>query len=123
MPSYCKLCQMLNDPKQPPKVWNTIDKWWSVTGGHCKPKGSFPFSKIRSLAEETLINDLIIFLLMTLAVLIIFRMQVSFRFGRLLFRFAIPVFVLFTISMTCRASLLIPWDIHLLYTKFHHFLW
>ena len=89
MPSYCKLCQMLNDPMQPPKVWNNIDKWWSVTGGHCKPKGSFPLSKIRSLAEETLINDLIIFLLMTLAVLIIFRMQVSFRFGRLLFRFAI----------------------------------
>ena len=122
MPSYCKLCQMLNDPEEPTKVWDNINEWWSMTGGHCKPKGSFPWSKSRSLVEDRLINDFIIFamsLLISLVIVILIasRLKVRFCYGKLLF--TIPIFGLFFISVLCRASLEIPWNAHLVYTRFH----
>ena len=49
--AYCKLCQMLNDGEQAPRVRDHLSKWW-VTGGHCKAKGSFPWSKYKPVVEH-----------------------------------------------------------------------
>ena len=49
--AYCKLCQMLNDGEQPPWVRDHLSKWW-VTGGHCKAKGTFPWSKYKPVVEH-----------------------------------------------------------------------
>ena len=46
-PSYCRLCEMLNNPDRPPKVYDNVNKWWT-TDGHCRLKGSYPWSKYRS---------------------------------------------------------------------------
>ena len=125
MPSYCKLCQMLNDPEEPPKVWSNVDEWMSKTGGHCKPKGSFPWSKFLSLAEDRLLNDLYIILIMTLFVLLTFKLR-SKRYCRsvkLLIIFAVTVYVLFLyISIPRAFQQLVPWDAHFLFTKCG-FLW
>ena len=29
LPSWCKLCRKLNNPKEPEKVYEHIDTWWS----------------------------------------------------------------------------------------------
>ena len=125
-PSYCKLCQMLNDPEQPPKVWNNLGEWWSMTGGHCKPKGSYPWSRYRSLVEERLINEFFIFTMVLLICPLVFfilfaRLRVRLGLGKLLFT-VVPIISIFLISLICRATLEIPWDSHLIYTRFH-FLW
>ena len=125
MPSYCKLCQMLNDPKEPPKIWSNVDEWMSKTGGHCKPKGSFPWSKFLSSAEDRLLNDLYIILIMTLFILLTFKLR-SKRYCRsvkLLIIFAVTVYVLFLyISIPRAFQQLVPWDAHFLFTKCG-FLW
>ena len=48
--AFCKLCQMLNDAEQVPKVRDNLDEWWS-TGAQCKPKGSHPWSRYRPVVE------------------------------------------------------------------------
>ena len=45
-PSYCRLCQMLNDKNQPPQVRDHLNDWWS-SKANCKSKGSFTWSKYR----------------------------------------------------------------------------
>ena len=48
--AFCRLCQMLNDAEQIPKVHNNFGKWW-VTDAQCKPKFSLPWSKYKPLKE------------------------------------------------------------------------
>ena len=44
-PEYCKLCQMLHEgDKELPKVVEDLEDWW-VAGGHCKSKGTLPWSQ------------------------------------------------------------------------------
>ena len=45
--AFCQLCKMLNDPKEPVKVRDHLNAWWKI-GGHCKRKGSYPWSNYRS---------------------------------------------------------------------------
>ena len=56
-PSYCKLCEMLNNPEQPPKIQKDLTSWW-LTG--CTAKGLQPWSKYRGLIEERFSNDIIL---------------------------------------------------------------
>ena len=51
-PAFCQLCKMLNDPEEPVKVGDHLNAWWK-TGGHCKLKGSHPWSKFRSGSRFT----------------------------------------------------------------------
>ena len=44
--SWCRLCQMLNDPQQQNKVYNNFGKWWSEDS-HCRSKGQHPWSKYK----------------------------------------------------------------------------
>ena len=125
LPTYCKLCQMLNDPNQPQKIWHNLSEWWSMRGEHCKPKGSFPWSKYSSLAEGRLMDDVYIFamlLIITLVLFILLSKSKGLKCGILLLRIAFMIFVVFFLSMIFTASLEIPWNPHLIYTKFH-FLW
>ena len=48
--SYCRLCELLNDPDRPQKVWDNLNKWWS-TRGHCRKKGSYQWSKYRDVIQ------------------------------------------------------------------------
>ena len=46
-PAYCMLCKMLHqegEKKVPPKVVQDLEDWW-VRGGHCKSKGTLPWSR------------------------------------------------------------------------------
>ena len=40
--AYCDLCQKLNDPTTPPKVYSDMHDWW-VRGSHCKKLKSSKF--------------------------------------------------------------------------------
>ena len=57
-PSYCKLCEMLNNPEQPPKIQDDLTSWW-LTG--CTAKELQPWSKYQALLEERFISDIKLF--------------------------------------------------------------
>ena len=40
--AYCDLCAKLNNPNEPPKVYEDMFKWW-VTDSHCKKLKSSAF--------------------------------------------------------------------------------
>lgn len=128
-PSFCKLCEMLNDPEQPPKVVD-LSTWW-LKGAHCTPKGAHPWSGYKSIVEERLISEITLF--SSLLVLIIAGILILSKVERhhstviwklkifiktnwqtiKLFKFNLIIFgclVLFVIL--CRATLGIPWDSH-----------
>ena len=44
--AFCRLCQMLNDAEQIPKVHDNFGKWW-VTEARCKPKFSHPWARYK----------------------------------------------------------------------------
>ena len=128
-PSYCRLCEMLNDPKEPPKVAD-MSNWW-LKGGHCRPKGTHQWSNYKSIVEDRLISDislfssLFIFLLLAILILnkmerqhseVIWKLKTTInRNWQLirLFNFNLIIFGLLVIFVIlCRASLGIPWDPH-----------
>ena len=49
--AFCKLCQMLNDGEQIPKVSDTFGKWW-VTEARCKRKNSHPWSRYEPVVKN-----------------------------------------------------------------------
>jgi hypothetical protein len=55
--AFCRLCQKLNDPKEPSRVRDDLRLWWR-DGGHCKKKGSMPWSayKWSILFDNWLVN-------------------------------------------------------------------
>ena len=58
-PSFCKLCEMLNDAEQPSKVVDLTT--YLLKEGHCRQKGTQSWSKYKSIAEERLIYDSLLF--------------------------------------------------------------
>ena len=48
--AFCRLCQMLNDAEQIPKVHDNFGKWW-VRDARCKAKFSLPWSKYKPVKE------------------------------------------------------------------------
>lgn len=40
--SWCKLCEMLNDPTAPTKYYTDIEKWW-MNAGECKDNDTSDF--------------------------------------------------------------------------------
>ena len=49
--AMCKLCEYLNDPDVPRKVYQDLKGWW-VDQAHCQTKGSFPWSKKESFVNQ-----------------------------------------------------------------------
>ena len=42
--AICKLCEALNDPQKPVKVYSNMEEWWREEA-KCKSKGQFPWSR------------------------------------------------------------------------------
>jgi alpha-1,3-fucosyltransferase len=55
--AFCRLCQKLNDPSEPPKVRDNLSQWWKV-GGKCKKKGVMPWAAYKKspLVDNWLVN-------------------------------------------------------------------
>lgn len=134
-PSYCRLCEMLNDPKQPAKVADLSD-WW-LKGGHCQTKGSHPWSKYKSIVEDRLIYDiyvsssLFIFIIFTILLFskaerrhskAIWKLRTIIKENWQLIRLLNINLILFGLLVIfvilCRASLGIPWDSHFVH-RYH----
>jgi hypothetical protein len=55
--AICKLCEALNDPQTPVKVYSDMKEWWRG-GSECKSKGEHPWSpKERPFSFTALLND------------------------------------------------------------------
>ena len=70
-------------------------------------------------------DDVYIFamlLVITLVLFILVSKSKGLKSGILLLRITFIIFVVFLLSMISTASLEIPWNLHLIYTK-SHFLW
>ena len=126
---YCRLCEMLNSGG-PAKAWDNLNNWWS--SGHCRAKGSHPWSKYRSVIEEILIGDIVIFACISMMALVIVSMRNKFKrrlslrghqFTGILFGFCLFFTYIFVFHVILgRVLLSIAYDPYLIYTKFH-FLW
>ena len=126
-PSLCKLCEMLNDAEQPPKVVD-LNTYW-LKEGHCRPKGTHPWSKYQSIVEERLISDSLLFAFLLLIIFAskLFISKLERRNSKVIWKvksiidrevirlcnFNLAIFCLLVLFVIlCRASLGIPWDSH-----------
>ncbi len=58
--AFCRLCQMLHDPKQPVQVRTDLEQWWRY-GAHCKRKGAMPWAKYAwsPIVDNWLVNSVL----------------------------------------------------------------
>ena len=97
LPSYCRLCRMLNDPQEPPRIVENLKGWWS-TGSHCKLKGSHQWSKYSPIVSESPVSGglmLLCSLSIFLAILILLKGLLKRSHVIRKLRFHIAIFGLF----------------------------